>query len=92
MDSVEHHASANQFEIRSDAGTALLRYALRDGAIDLLHTKVPSACEGRGYGAALVRAALDYARAEKLRVIPSCPFVRSFVTRHQEYADLLAKA
>ena len=92
VDTVEHHASASQFEIRSDAGTALLRYSLKDGAIDLLHTEVPEACEGRGYGGALVRAALDYARGEGLRVIPTCPFVRKFVKRYPEYADLLASA
>ena len=87
---VEHHAGASQFEIRTDAGIALLRYAAKNGALDLLHTEVPEAFQGRGYGGALVRAALDYARAQNLRIVPTCPFVRTFITRHPEHADLIA--
>ena len=86
----EHHAGASQFEIRTDAGLALLRYAVKDGILDLLHTEVPDAFEGRGYGGALVRAALDYARAQNMRIRPTCPFVRTFMTRHPEHADLIA--
>jgi predicted GNAT family acetyltransferase len=37
----------------------------------------------------LVRAALNYARANGLRVIPVCPFARAFLARHPEYADLV---
>jgi len=57
--------------------------------MDLLHTEVPPEHEGQGYGGALAKAALDYARAEKLRVIPTCPFVRAYVKRHPEYAALV---
>jgi predicted GNAT family acetyltransferase len=42
-------------------------------------------------GSLLARTALDDARARQLRVVPSCPFVRGYVERHQEYADLLAR-
>ena len=86
---VQHHAGASQFEIRTDAGIALLRYAAKEGVLDLLHTEVPDAFEGRGYGDALVRAALDYARAQDLHIVPTCSFVRTFMTRHPEYADLI---
>jgi predicted GNAT family acetyltransferase len=90
--SVTHNSTANQFEIDTDAGLALLRYALRGNQLDLIHTEVPSELEGQGYGAALVRAALDFARNQELKVIPSCPFVRSYLQRHREDADLVAVA
>ena len=40
--------------------------------------------------AALVQAALAYARAQGLRVRPSCSYVRSYMRRHPETQDLLA--
>jgi predicted GNAT family acetyltransferase len=36
-----------------------------------------------------VRASLDDARARHLVVLPYCPFVRSWITEHSEYADLV---
>jgi len=32
----------------------------------------------------LVRAALDFARTERLRVIPACSYVAAFVERHPD--------
>jgi hypothetical protein len=87
---VRHNAAEHRFEIDTPEGTALLSYSQRDGSLDLSHTEVPGPIEGQGYGAALAKAALDHARAQQLRVIPSCPFVAAYVRRHKEYASLVA--
>jgi predicted GNAT family acetyltransferase len=81
---------AGRFEIRAPEGTPLLQYVKRGRAVHLVHTEVPETMEGRGYGAALAKAALDAARAEGLQVVPTCPFVRTYIRRHPEYADLVA--
>jgi hypothetical protein len=88
---VINNVAAGQFEIHTDSGMALLRYVLKADRIDLVHTEVPPQFQGKGFGEALVRAALDYARREKLKVVPTCPFVRRFLTKHQEYAELVAR-
>lgn len=90
--SVTRNSAASRFEAESDRGVALLQYVRSGDTLDLVHTEVPDAMEGAGYGKALVSAALDYARSESLRVIPSCPFVRSFIEKHPEYAGLVAAA
>ena len=87
---VRDDAEANRFEAVDRSGVvagfaAYRRYADR---IVFIHTVVDDAFEGRGVGSTLVRAALDAVREEGLRVVPQCPFVRSFVERHPEYADL----
>ena len=69
----------------------MLRYVQRCDVIDLMHTVVPQAAEGNGVGSALAHAALEHARAKGLKVVPSCPFVHRYVTKHREFADLLAQ-
>jgi predicted GNAT family acetyltransferase len=55
----------------------------RHGArLILFHTEVPDSLTGRGIGARLVRAALSYARAEQLTVVPWCPFARQWLNDH----------
>lgn len=85
---VTHNPAAGQFEIRTGGGPALLRYVLRGDTMDILHTEVADEFEGRGYGSALARAALELARANRWTVIPTCPFTRKYLERHPEYADL----
>ena len=89
---VLNNVEAHQFETRVDGQLALLAYSERAGVIEMLHTEVPPAFEGHGVGNELARAALEYARAKKLRVIPTCPFVRSYIRRHPQYAELTKDA
>jgi uncharacterized protein len=87
---VTHNAAAGRFEARTEHGLAQLQYAVRGDVLDLAHTTVPAEAEGRGVGAALAKAALDHARREGVKVIPSCPFVATYVKRNKQYADLVA--
>jgi predicted GNAT family acetyltransferase len=86
---VVNNAAAGQFEIRADKGVAVLTYVQRGDALDLTHTRVPKELEGQGYGAALAKTALAYARTKGLKVIPTCPFVSAYLRRHKDYADLV---
>ena len=88
---VSHDPARNRFEIRTGAGTALLTYQRHGDVIEMMHTEVPDASEGRGYGAALASAALDFARREGAKVVPSCPFVAAYIERHPDYADLVER-
>lgn len=87
---VTNNAAAGQFEIRTAAGTSLLRYVPTGEQLDLVHTEVPVADQGKGYGEALVKAALEHARTEQLRVVPSCPFVQAYLEKHPEFKELVA--
>ena len=87
---VSHDPAAGRFEIHAREGTALLTYLRRGDVLEMMHTEVPDALEGQGYGAKLARAALDYVRQEGARVIPSCPFVAAYIERHPAYAELVA--
>jgi len=89
MKSVIDNKAEQEFELTVDGYRAVAAYQLEGDTIVFTHTLVPPAIEGRGVGSRLIRAALDSARDQGLRVVPQCPFVRAFIERHPEYRDLV---
>jgi predicted GNAT family acetyltransferase len=83
-------ADRHRFEIRIGGRRAgLAGFRLAPGEITFTHTEIDEAYGGRGLGGILVRAALDTARERGLAVIPLCPFVRGWLGKHPDYADLV---
>ena len=54
-----------------------------------MHTEIDPAFEGKGLGSALARGALDAERTRGEPIVPLCPFIRQYIDRHPEYADLV---
>lgn len=90
MNEVTDNRSESRFEMKAEGQTAIAAYRLGEGRIDFTHTEVPPALEGRGIGSALIKGALDQVRGWGLKVVPTCPFVKAYIDRHDEYRDLLA--
>ncbi len=89
---VEHNREAHRFYIEVPGGTAELAYQeMGEGILDLVSTYVPPAARGQGLAGRLVEAAMAHARAEGLRIIPSCWYVADWLRSHPEAADLLAE-
>ncbi|HEU0098126.1 MAG TPA: GNAT family N-acetyltransferase [Allosphingosinicella sp.] len=87
---VRNNEAADRYELEVDGRLALAAYRLRDGRITFTHTEVPGELEGRGIGSRLVEAALEDVRAQGLKVVPACPFVKHYMDKHPEVKDLLA--
>ena len=86
-DNTEQH----RYEARVDGELAgFAEYRVRGERVVFTHTEVDDAYEGQGIGSALARAALDEVRAAGRKAVPQCPFIRSWIDRHPEYADLVA--
>ncbi len=87
---VEHDEKESRFFVRVDGDEAELAYTrVGPRLIDLQHTYVPASARGHGLAEALAEAAFDYAREHGFRVVPSCPFVRTWLRRHPERATLV---
>ena len=90
----QHQAEAHRFVVQTPQGLAVCSYRREHDAqgqdvLVLHHTEVPAALQGRGIAAALVAAALAWARSEGLRVRPTCSYVAAYMQRHPETQDLL---
>ncbi|WP_337965157.1 GNAT family N-acetyltransferase [uncultured Flavobacterium sp.] len=54
------------------------------------HTEVSPDFNGKGVGKKLVMAAVDYARANNVKIIPLCPFAKSVFDKTEEIRDVLS--
>jgi uncharacterized protein len=89
---VSDHPEVERYEISVDGRRAgLAAYELQGDVIAFTHTEIDDAYEGQGLGSQLARSALDDARGRGLKVRPLCPFIRGWIKRHDDYADLVVR-
>jgi len=55
------------------------------------HTEVSDELRGKNVGMQLVNTAVEYARANNIKIIPLCPFAKSVFDRKPELHDVLFK-
>jgi predicted GNAT family acetyltransferase len=60
--------------------------------IAFIHTEIDPRFEGRGLAGLLARTALDTVREQGLAVLPYCPFIRGWISKHPDYVDLVPTA
>jgi uncharacterized protein len=81
----------SRYELRlGERRIGLAAYRRRPDRLAFTHTEIDQACEGRGFGARLVKGALEDVRRQGLKVSPLCPFVAHVIDSNPEYEDLVA--
>ena len=83
--------TSGRFEIERDGKIAYLQYTLGAGVLALMHTEVPPELRGHGLASKLAYEALEWARANHVKVDVICPFVAEYLDSHPEYRDLVVK-
>jgi predicted GNAT family acetyltransferase len=89
MSDVVDNRNEHRFELNVDGHIAAAYYKRAGNVITFNHTEVPAELGGKGIGSKLVKAALDQVRADGLKVVAQCPFVKGWIDKHPDYADLL---
>jgi predicted GNAT family acetyltransferase len=89
MNDVVDNRAEHRFELTVEGHLAAAYYQRADGFITFVHTEVPPELGGKGVGSKLVKGALDLVRAEALKVVAQCPFVKGWIDKHADYVDLL---
>jgi predicted GNAT family acetyltransferase len=89
MSDVLNNKAESRYELAVEGRIAATYYSVADGVITFIHTEVPPELGGKGVGSKLIRGALDQVRADGLKVIAQCPFVKAFIEKHADYQDLL---
>ena len=89
MTDVVNNKAEKRYELAVDGHIAATYYEIAGNVITFVHTEVPPELGGKGIGSQLVKGALDQVRAEGLKVIAQCPFVKGWIDKHPDYAGLL---
>ncbi len=88
---VTHDHQEKRFFVRVDGKEAFLSYRKQGDVLDFHYTFVPPELRGKNLAEEVVKAGFEYARANNLKVIPSCPYVgKAFLKRQPQYAPLVA--
>ena len=86
---VIHDPSQHRYQLTVGGHIAATYYEI-GGVITFVHTEVPPELGGKGIGSKLIKGALDQIRADGLKVVAQCPFVKAFIDKNAAYQDLLA--
>lgn len=89
MSNVVNNKADHRYELELEGHLATEHYKLDGNVITFEHTDVPKELGGKGVGSKLVQGALDQVRADGLKLIPECPFVKAWIEKHPDYQDLV---
>ena len=77
---IQHDVIQHLFFMKTRAGVARLDYSKpQKDEIEITRTYVPEIDRNKGIGSALADQAIMYARERDLKIIPSCPFIQSYL-------------
>lgn len=89
---IRHVAGADRGEFvleRDGRRVGELAYTLGGGRMEIRHTGVDVSLRGSGEARRLLDAAVEFARAGGLKVLPRCSYAEVVLGRSEQYADVL---
>jgi predicted GNAT family acetyltransferase len=89
---IVHNTEQSRFETTVEGNLCVIDFRRDGNIIELTHVGVPGPVENRGIASALTQAAFDWARAEGLQIVPSCPYAVAWIRRHRDYWSVLRAA
>ena len=89
-ESVTREQGPDRFEMSVDGKTAGFASFIDDGDRRIFHhTEVKDEYSGQGLAGKVVQQALEATKAEGKRIVPVCPYVAKFVTKTDEFTDVV---
>ncbi|MER5910669.1 GNAT family N-acetyltransferase [Streptomyces sp. NPDC001982] len=86
---VEHDDARHRYTIAVDGKAAgLTAYRDRGDQRVFFHTEIDDAFAGQGLASVLVTQALTDVRESGKRIVPVCPYVAKYLTKHHEFEDI----
>ncbi len=89
----DEHRSNGAFYIEKDGEwTAEMTYKKQgDDKIVIDHTEVDESLRGKGIGEKLIKAGVEFARKNNLKIVAQCTFAKKVIDETPEFQDVLSK-
>ena len=84
------NAARGRFELVEDGLLAFANYVRQGEVLILPHVEADPALRGKGAAGRLMEGVVAQARAEGLKIRPTCSYAAAWMRRHPEEQDLLA--
>jgi len=82
---------SRQFVLVVGGHRVRMEYDRTPDRIFLTHLLVPPAVEGEGVSEALTEKVLAWVESRGMKLVPYCPFVKTYLRRHTAWQRLLVK-
>jgi uncharacterized protein len=90
MSEITFAKTEERYELLIDDVVAVFAdYFVESNTVELPHTVTEPHFRGQGLAGKLVAHVLDELVAAEMSVLPSCPYVASFIETHPQYQQLL---
>lgn len=90
--SVSRETGPDRFEVSSDGAVAgFAQFVDHDGRRVFFHTELGEEFGGQGLAGTVVEAAVRATRDEGLTVVPVCPYVTKWLTKHTDHGATVAQ-
>ncbi|KRE38843.1 GNAT family acetyltransferase [Janibacter sp. Soil728] len=87
--SVSRQSNPDRFEVTSDDKVAgFAQFVDHDGRRVFFHTEIGEEFGGQGLAGIVVEEAVTATREEGLTLVAVCPYVKKWLTKHPEHADI----
>ncbi len=91
MDNIQisHLEDQRKFVTIISEHKGVVEYLQVANRIIFTHTEVDVALEGKGIASQLAKHVLEYAKEKGYEVMPLCPYIAGYISRHPEYKPLV---
>ena len=79
----------SRFELKENDHLVWADYRIRDGRYLIPHVEAELPLRGTGAASRLMQQVVDYAREQKLVLVPRCSYARAWFERHPDAEDVL---
>ncbi|KTD15535.1 glutaredoxin [Legionella gratiana] len=87
---IRHDKQNQKFYVKKNNEESNLKYKkLDEQTLDYYATFVPENLRNQGIADNITDYALQYAKDNNYQVVPSCPYVRSYIKKHPKYQSLV---
>lgn len=87
---VTDNAALHRFELEEKGLVAFANYHRTGQYVAIPHVEAPPALRGTGTAGRLLRGIVEIARAEGLKISPTCTYAALWFRQHKDAADVLA--
>lgn len=79
----------NRFEAEIDGHKAIIEYSVQPNILILEHIEVDKELSGRGVASEMTESVLLEIELRGLKVVPECPFIKNYISKHPEWESIL---